>query len=141
MRVGTVLAGLVLVGVAVACGSGGSGYTTAIKSGAGSPTGGTPTPSVGTTSATIADYAFSPQTVTVKVGGTVQWMNGGSAAHTVTSDNGTFDSGQLSGAGGGAYGMGGGTGGTYSATFGTVGTFTYHCANHTSMTGTITVTP
>jgi amicyanin len=77
-------------------------------------------------------FAFSPATLTIKVGTTVTWKNTTSAPHTVTSDDGkSFDSG---------------TGnpiaaqtGTYSFTFSTAGTFKYHCEIHPFMKATIIV--
>jgi len=76
----------------------------------------------------IVDFAFQPGSVEVAAGGTVTWTNTGQATHTVTADDGTFDSGQLA------------PGSSFSQTFDTAGTFTYHCAIHPQMTGTITVT-
>ncbi len=95
---------------------------------------------------TIQDFSFSPAAVTVQVGTTVKWANNGPAAHTATSNTGTWDSGQLSGpTSGGPYG-GGSAGGTYQYTFMAAGTYAYHCSNHPpsvypEFTGTITVTP
>ena len=76
----------------------------------------------------IKDFAFDPAALTVPVGTSVTWTNNDSTAHTVTSDDGTWDSGRID------------VGGTYSHVFDQAGTFTYHCGIHTSMTGTITVT-
>ncbi len=79
----------------------------------------------------IADFAFSPASITVKKGTTVTWTNKDSAAHTATSDNdaaAAFDSGSLA------------TGESFSFTFEEVGTYAYHCTPHPSMTGTVTVT-
>ena len=73
----------------------------------------------------LAGFAFSPATITVPVGTPVIWTNKDSATHTITSDNGVFDSGNL------------GQGGTFSYTFTQKGTFQYHCAIHPSMTGKI----
>jgi len=116
--------------VVTACGS--SQSTTASNTGGGGSA---------FASVTIQDLSFSPSTVTISAGTTVTWTNNGPSAHTATSDSGLWDSGQLSGpSDGGAYG-GGGSGGNYQHTFASAGTFTYHCANHTQMTGTITVTP
>lgn len=71
---------------------------------------------------------FSPGTVTVAVGGTVKWSNTGQLAHTVTFDNGTAFSQDLS------------AGGAVSRTFATAGTFGYHCNIHgPSMHGTVIV--
>lgn len=76
----------------------------------------------------IAGFAFAPANLTVPVGSTVTWTNGDSTTHTVTADDGSFDSGQLA------------QGATFSQVFATAGTFTYHCAIHSSMKATITVT-
>lgn len=80
-------------------------------------------------SVSIIDFGFNPSSTTVKAGTTVNWTNTGSATHTVTADDGSFDSGHLSG------------GSNFSHTFSTAGTFTYHCAIHSSMKATIVVTP
>lgn len=80
------------------------------------------------TTVAIVDFAFQPASVTVAVGSTVTWSNGGAAPHTVTSSSGAFDSGTLQ------------PGASFSHTFDTVGTFSYFCSIHPSMTGTITVT-
>ncbi len=77
----------------------------------------------------IVNYSFSPATLTVKVGTTVIWTNGDPMSHTVTADNGAFDSGNLA------------PGATFRKSFTKAGTFAYHCAIHSSMTATITVTP
>jgi predicted lipoprotein with Yx(FWY)xxD motif/plastocyanin len=75
----------------------------------------------------IANFAFAPATLTVKVGTTVTWTNTDGATHTVTADNGSFG-GKLA------------SGSTFKETFAKAGTFAYHCAIHSSMTGTVTVT-
>jgi plastocyanin len=71
--------------------------------------------------------AFSPASVTVKVGETVTWTNKDSTTHTVTADKGEFSSDPLS------------KGTTFTATFTTAGTYTYHCSIHPTMTGTVIV--
>ena len=44
----------------------------------------------------IQDYAFSPKEVTINPGDTVQWVLAGSApGHTVTANDGSFDSGAI----------------------------------------------
>jgi plastocyanin len=78
-------------------------------------------------SVSIANFAFDPNALTVPVGSTVTWTNSDSTQHTATADDGSFDSGVLQ------------QGATFSQTFTAAGTFTYHCAIHNSMTGTITV--
>ena len=75
----------------------------------------------------IQGYAFSPSSITINVGDTIVWENYDSASHTVTSNDGTFDSGSIS------------TGNTFSFTFTSAGTFNYYCAPHPNMTGSVTV--
>lgn len=76
----------------------------------------------------IVDFAFEPASVEVPAGSTVTWTNTGAAPHTVTADDGSFDSGQLA------------PGATFSQTFDSRGDFIYHCTIHPQMTGTISVT-
>jgi amicyanin len=113
-----------------------------------SGSGSTPTPTTGTTpTATSAgsgqmvsitrdssgSFAFSPTTLTIKVGSTVTWTNMTPAPHTVTSDDGkSFDSGLSNPIAP--------SGGTYSFTFKQAGTFSYHCQIHPYMKATIIVT-
>ncbi len=78
--------------------------------------------------AEIDDFTFVPGTLTVKVGTTVTWTNKDSVGHTVTSDDGIFDSGML------------GKGSSFSYTFTTAGTFGYFCTPHPYMVGTVVVT-
>ena len=78
---------------------------------------------------TIVDYAFKPASITVAVNGTVTWTNMATQAHTVTADDGSFDSHDIA------------AGAVFSHTFATAGTFTFHCTIHKSMTGTVVVTP
>jgi hypothetical protein len=75
----------------------------------------------------IVDFAFQPNSLEVTTGSTVTWTNTGAATHTVTADDGSFDSGNLA------------PGATFSQTFDTAGTFAYHCNIHPNMTGTIVV--
>jgi plastocyanin len=86
-----------------------------------------------TNSVSIVSMAFSPTTLTVAVGTTVTWTNNDSAAHTVTSDTGLFDSGNLSAAGSGS------SGGSFSFTFNNAGTFNYHCTYHSMMVAKVIV--
>ena len=82
----------------------------------------------GGTAVSIVDFAFQPASIEVPAGSTVTWTNTGAAPHTVTADDGAFDSGQLK------------PGATFSQTFTTPGTYTYHCEIHPQMTGTVVVT-
>src|SRR5437867_1216368 len=89
---------------------------------------------------TIQDFSFSPATLSVKVGSTIQWTNQGPSPHTATSDIGIWDSGQLSPP------LGSNSlGGSDRCTFKTTGIFHYHCSIHPpsrfpSFRGTIPVT-
>jgi plastocyanin len=76
----------------------------------------------------IANFAFAPGSRSVKVGDSVKWTNQDGATHTVTADDGAFDSGNLA------------DGKSFSFTFDQAGTFAYHCNIHQSMTGKVTVT-
>lgn len=78
----------------------------------------------------ISNFAFSPAKLSVKVGTKVTWTNNDAMGHTVTSDSGpaSFDSGTI------------GQNQTFSFTFAQVGTYTYHCAFHPYMTGSVEVT-
>lgn len=94
----------------------------------------------------VHEFAFSPVADTVKVGTNVTWTNNGALQHTVTSDAAVWDSGQLSppsSSGTDPYGNSAamGAGANYQRTFVTAGSYTYHCANHAQMTGTIVVVP
>jgi len=80
-----------------------------------------------TTVVTIVDFNFQPSSVTVGVGDTVTWTNNGPSTHTSTSDNGVWDSGNLS------------VNQSFSHTFDTAGTFGYHCTIHPFMTASVTV--
>lgn len=78
---------------------------------------------------TIQGFAFNPAELTVKVGTNVTWTNNDGTTHTITSDTGLWDSARVS------------QGGTYVRLFDQAGSFGYHCSIHTSMKGTIVVTP
>jgi len=75
----------------------------------------------------IQSFAFTPPAITVSVNTTITWTNKDAAAHTVTSDIGLFDSGNLN------------TNETFSRKFTTTGTFNYHCTNHPTMTAKVIV--
>jgi len=77
---------------------------------------------------TIQSMAFNPQNLQVKVGQTVTWTNQDQVTHTITSDTGEFDSGNVA------------PSGTYSFTFAKAGTYHYHCNIHTTMKAQVTVT-
>jgi plastocyanin len=75
----------------------------------------------------IADFAFTPDSRSAKVGDSVKWTNEDGATHRVTADDGAFDSGNLA------------AGKAFSFTFDKAGTFAYHCNIHQRMMGTVTV--
>ncbi|MGH8871215.1 MAG: cupredoxin domain-containing protein [Acidimicrobiia bacterium] len=90
--------------------------------------GSTTSPGGGEERVEMADFAFSPDTLTVPVGTTVTWENtDASLPHTSNSDDGVWDSGTLN------------PGDDFSFTFDEAGTFTYVCRIHPSMTGSIVV--
>ena len=76
---------------------------------------------------TIADFAFSPKELDVKVGSKVTWTNTDGTTHSVVADDGSFKSQDLD------------QGATFTTSFSTPGTFTYVCGIHGSMKGTIVV--
>jgi len=78
---------------------------------------------------TILDAAFDPAEVTVTAGEAVSWKNAGQQAHTVTAEDGSFDSGPKN------------PGQEWSHPFSQAGTFTYKCTQNPAMKGTVKVNP
>jgi len=78
---------------------------------------------------TIDNFTFSPQTLTIKAGTKVAWMNRDDIPHTVTSTTKAFKSPALD------------TDDSYSFTFTTPGSYDYFCSLHPYMTGKIVVEP
>lgn len=94
-----------------------------------------------TVAVSIAEYTYTPDTVTIKAGNAVKWTNMGTYGHSATADGGSFDSGTLGPPGVDQYGNAT-AGATYTKTFGTQGSFPYHCTVHpTVMMGVVIVTP
>ena len=80
-------------------------------------------------SVTINNYTFTPKSIAVTPGSTVTWTNKqADDNHTVTADNGSFDTGVIAKNGGSA-----------TLTVATAGAFAYHCKIHPSMHGTVVV--
>ena len=78
----------------------------------------------------LTNWHYDPEEITVPAGSTVVWVNRGKEEHTVTSDPGSgekFDSGYKR------------TGGTWQRAFARPGRFSYHCAPHPWMKGTVVV--
>ena len=76
---------------------------------------------------TIADFDFTPGTITVHAGDTITWTNNGPSSHTATARDGSFDTGVLR------------KGASGSHTFTEAGSFSYYCRIHPFMHGTIMV--
>jgi plastocyanin len=77
----------------------------------------------------IAKMTYSPQSITIATGDTVEWTNQMGMTHTVTPDNDEFPgSGPIAP-----------NGGTFSHTFDAAGTISYHCEIHPFMTGTLVI--
>lgn len=129
-----ILALLPLALVLAACGNGEGADTTTTVSEETTTT--TAAPSTTTTmaeaptetSVSIANFSFDPGQITVEAGTKVTWTNDDSVPHTVTADDGSFESGTLQ------------PGASYSHTFESAATVAFHCDIHPSMTGTVEVT-
>lgn len=75
-------------------------------------------PAPGENEVYINSMSFGPRTLKVKVGTTVIWTNQDVSSHTVTFDDGSVESGELT------------PGDSYEFTFTTPGTDNYHCSMH-----------
>src|SRR5215212_8662871 len=78
-------------------------------------------------SVSIEDFYFEPPDAAIAPGDKIIWINKGSTPHTVTADDGSFDSGVLN------------RGDTYTVTFLGSGTVTYYCTLHPWMVGGVNV--
>jgi amicyanin len=78
-------------------------------------------------SVTIADFSFTPGTITIDVGDTVTWNNNGPTPHSATANDGSFDTGILRKDQSGSH------------TFAQAGTYSYICTPHPYMKGTVVV--
>ena len=76
----------------------------------------------------IKDFAFNPQTITVKSGEKVTWTNRDEEPHTIVSVKKQFKKSSALD-----------TDQTFTITAGAPGTYTYFCSVHPKMTGTIIV--
>jgi len=88
------------------------------------------TPSVGAKAnrIEIKDFAFNPQTITVKSGQKITWINHDEEPHTVVSVGKKFQKSSALD-----------TDQEFSITAGAPGTYEYFCSVHPKMTGTIVV--
>jgi plastocyanin/uncharacterized membrane protein len=77
---------------------------------------------------TIKNFRFQPAQLSVHPGETVEFKNQDIFAHTVTADDGSFDSGLIQ------------PGGSWKLTVAKTGTIAYHCAPHPNMKATLVAT-
>jgi len=114
------LLGLLVLGVCLSCSGGGGGGGTPTSPPPPPP----PPPQSNVVEIQVGDSFFDPQSVTIQPGDTVRWVFSGSApGHTVTDEQGTFDSGF-------AFAQ---TGDTFEHTFDSDvdgRTFNYRCVSH-----------
>jgi plastocyanin len=80
------------------------------------------------TEVAIDNFSFSPNTLTLSIGGTVTWTNHDNVPHVVSSADNQFKKSPLLK-----------TGQSFSHTFATTGTYSYFCSIHPRMTGKIIV--
>lgn len=86
-----------------------------------------PAPTGRTHTVEIRNFAYHPERLEVSPGDTVVWINRDAAPHTATDSQGRWDSGEV------------GPGGRWIWVAGRVGIFSYRCAYHPSMAGTVDV--
>jgi plastocyanin len=77
----------------------------------------------------IANLSFDAKVIRVRAGATVRWVNQDQLQHSVTADNGGFDSGLID------------PGHAYQRVFDRPGDYAYHCTPHPFMTGHVIVEP
>jgi plastocyanin len=119
VAIAVVLVGCSSAGTTTTAGPTG-GIVTTVPSGGGS-TGGA------TVEVKMEGMAFSPQTVTIKVGDTVNWTNMDQPPHNAVAVDKSWQTSTFA------------TGESGSVTFATAGTFPYICTIHPNMTGTVIV--
>jgi plastocyanin len=77
--------------------------------------------------AEVRDFMFRPSRLVVERGTTIVWTNGGQVIHTVTAEDGSFDSGAIE------------SGTSRAMVFSRAGTFPFHCTPHPFMRGELLV--
>jgi len=77
----------------------------------------------------IKNFKFTPDTITIPAGTTVQWINLDDIPHTVVEKTKAWRSAALD------------TNDTYSHTFDQPGTYDYYCGLHPMMVAKVIVTP
>jgi plastocyanin len=93
------------------------------------PEAATPSATAGrdTVTAEVSDFLFRPAQLVVAPGTTIIWTNGGQVIHTVTAEDGGFDSGAIE------------SGQRRALLFSKPGTFPFHCTPHPFMKGEVIV--
>ncbi|MEW6142650.1 MAG: cupredoxin family copper-binding protein [Chloroflexota bacterium] len=86
-----------------------------------------PSPQPTSVSVAISGFAFIPPSVEIPTGTRVTWTNNDSVVHTVTSNDKTFDSGNMS------------KNAAFSFVFTSPGTYEYYCIPHPYMKGRVIV--
>jgi plastocyanin len=71
--------------------------------------------------------AFAPNRIEIPAGGTITWTNNDPLVHTVTADDGSWDSGAIE------------PGKTWSHTFTEPGEYAFHCTPHPFMKAIVVV--
>lgn len=79
------------------------------------------------TNVSITSSGFVPAKVLIQLNDDVRWTNNDTVPHTVTSDSGLWNSGNV------------GPGQKFERVFSTAGGFKYHCTIHPAFTGTVNV--
>jgi len=77
----------------------------------------------------IKNLSFDPNTINIKTGTKVTWINNDNVAHTITSDSGDLLKSPIIT-----------PGRSFSFTFTDPGSENYHCSIHTMMKGNVTIT-
>ena len=85
--------------------------------------------SAGLTVVRIANLSFGASEVRVRAGAQVRWVNGDQVQHSVTAEDGAFDSGLID------------PGRSFERVFDRPGTYSYHCTPHPFMHGRVIVEP
>jgi plastocyanin len=91
------------------------------------PAAGPPAAARDTVIAEVRDFMFRPARLVVEAGTTVVWTNGGQVVHTVTAEDGSFDSGAIE------------SGAKRAMLFSKPGRFPFHCTPHPFMRGEVVV--
>ena len=75
----------------------------------------------------VRNFVYAPRDITIKKGTKITWVNQDDVIHTSTSDTGGWQSGDIAAQK------------SWSREFNEIGTYSYHCAPHPYMIGTISV--